>query len=261
MKHGLWIALACAALAGCAAQTGDGGPATLPNVDVVPDTETQARARVFTDLAAGYFVRGEYKIVLEELRKAIQVEPRFGPAYNLYGLVYMELGEDGLAEDNFRRALSLAPADSEAHNNFGWYLCTRKRYDEGLAEFAVAIRNPLYDKPEVAMSNAAQCAEMKGDLDLADANYTKALKLTPENVNVLLRFAGLHYKQARYEDARRLLERLSRLSGASPDSLWLGLLIERKLGNAEQEAGYAEQLRRLFPDSEPARRLKAGTYE
>ena len=31
---------------------------------------------------------------------------RYGPAYNVYGLIYMELAEDKLAEENFRRAIT-----------------------------------------------------------------------------------------------------------------------------------------------------------
>lgn len=245
-------------LAGCAAvPAGD-----LSGVAAVrPDSETSARARVFTDLAAGYFVRGQYKTVLEELRRAIQIDPQFGPAYNLYGLVYMALAEDALAEENFQRALKLDPNDSVAHNNYGWFLCTRGRYDAGMAEFATAIANPLYGQPDLAMANAGQCAERKGDLAEAENHYKKVLKLTPDNPSVTFRLADLHYRQGRLDEAGQLMGRLAQLAQLDAAALWLGVRIEHKRGDAVQESAYAQQLLRLFPDSRQTQGLKARQYE
>jgi len=56
------------------------------------------RARAFTELASAYYARAQYKVALDELRKAITADNRYGPAYNIYGLIYMELAEDKLAE-------------------------------------------------------------------------------------------------------------------------------------------------------------------
>lgn len=226
-----------------------------------PDSEIQQRARAFTDLATAYFERAQYKIALDELRKAIIADPRFGPAYNVYGMVYMELAEDKLAEENFRRALELDRKDSVAHNNYGWFLCTRGRYDEGLAQFTVAIQNPLYTAPEQAMANAGICAEMKGDLALAEANLTRALKLQPDNPKALIKLAGLNYRQGKYNETQRLLTRYNQVAPPTAESLWLNLRLERKQGDRAQEAAYGLQLRKRFPDSEEARRLQAGQYE
>lgn len=226
-----------------------------------PDSDIQQRARAFTDLASAYFQRAQYKIALDELRKAIIADPRFGPAYNVYGLIYMELAEDKLAEENFRRAIELDRRHSEAHNNYGWFLCTRGRYDEGLAQFATAIQNPLYASPEQAMANAGMCAEKKGDLILAEANLTRALKLQPDNPNALVKLAGLNYRKGKYNETQRLLTRYSELAPPTAESLWLNLRLERKLGDRAQEAAYGLQLRKRFPDSDETRALLAGRYE
>jgi type IV pilus assembly protein PilF len=195
------------------------------------------------------------------LRKAITSDNRFGPAYNIYGLIYMELTEDKLAEENFRRAIELDRSDSEARNNYGWFLCTRGRHDEGLEQFAVALRNPLYPQPERAMANAGLCAEMKGDLALAEANLLKSLKLQPDNPNTVLKLAGLNFRQGRLMETQRLLGRHAELAPPTAESLWLGVRLERKLGDRAQEAAYGLQLRKRFPDSNEARLLLAGQYE
>ena len=250
--------LAAALLAGCAQQPADSGSGVA---GTQVDSESRQRARAFTDLAGAYFSRAQYKVALDELRKAITADNRFGPAYNVYGLIYMELAEDKLAEENFRRAIELDRSDSEARNNFGWFLCTRGRYDEGLEQFSIALRNPLYAYPEQAMANAGLCAEKKGDLALAEANLLKSLKLQPDNPNTVLKLAGLNFRQGRIMETQRLLGRHAELAPPTAESLWLGVRPERKLGDRAQEAAYGLQLRKRFPDSNEARLLLTGQYE
>lgn len=253
-----WIVLAAAVLlTGCAAQpAGENG---VPNTQV--DSESRQRARAFTDLAHAYLLRGQYKIALDELRKAITADSRFGPAYDVYGLIYMELAEDRLAEENFRRAIELDRSDSEARNNYGWFLCTRGRHDDGLEQFSHALRNPLYAQPELAMANAGLCAERKGDLALAEANLVKSLKLQPDNPNTVIKLAGLYFRQGKLAETQRLLSRHAELAPPTAESLWLGVRLERKLGDRMQEAAYGLQLRKLFPGSEEEQRLRAGQFE
>ncbi|MDA8128384.1 MAG: type IV pilus biogenesis/stability protein PilW [Betaproteobacteria bacterium] len=253
MKKGLGVLVAVALLAGCAGQPLDGGGEA--------GSQSRERAKAFTDLAGAYYTRTQYKTALDELRKAITADSRYGPAYNIYGMIYMDLGEDKLAEDNFRRAIELDSKDSDAHNNYGWFLCTRGRYDEGLAQFSAAIRNPLYTQPELAMANAGLCAEKKGDIALAEANLAKALKLQPDSPNTVLKLAGLNFRQGRLTEAQRLLARHDELAPPSAESLWLGVRLERKLGDRAQEASYALQLRKRFPDSDEAQRMLTGRFE
>jgi len=249
-----WIVVGAALLAGCATQPGGG-------VGTDADDGGRERARAFTDLAGAYAARDQYKIALDELRKAVAADSSYGPAYNVYGQVYMELGEDALAEESFRRAIDLDRSDSGARNNFGRFLCARGRYDEGLQQFSLALRNPLYSQPEQAMANAGLCAEKKGDLALAEANLLKSLKLQPDNPNTVVKLAGLYFRQGRLLEAQRQLARHAELAPPTAESLWLGVRLERKLGDRAQEAAYGVQLRKRFPDSRETSLLLMGRYE
>ena len=74
------------------------------------DGEPAPSARSCTPIsAAGYYERGQMDVALEELNTAVKLDPNYAPAYNIYGLVYAMLGEDRKAEQNFERALQLAP--------------------------------------------------------------------------------------------------------------------------------------------------------
>jgi type IV pilus assembly protein PilF len=61
--------------------------------------------------------------------------------------------------------------------------------------------------------------------------------------------------------ARNYLNRVTQLVQASAEVLWLGLRVERQLGDRNAEASYALQLRNRFPDSAEARLLAAGKYD
>ncbi len=224
-------------------------------------SDAAQHAKTFTDLAAAYFQRGQFKVALDQVRKAISADNRYGPAYNVLGLIYMELAEDQLAEENFRKAVDLDRADSESHNNYGWFLCTRSRYDEALAQFTDALRNPLYATPEQALANTGLCSEKKGDLAKAEASFMKALKLQPDYPLAALSLARLYFRQGKLNDAERVLSHYHEVVPATAESLWLGVRLERKRGNKEQETNYATQLHKRFPDSTEDGLMTSGHFE
>ncbi|MCC7486128.1 MAG: type IV pilus biogenesis/stability protein PilW [Burkholderiales bacterium] len=252
-------AAACVALAGCAGQPG-GGDATLKPMTSTTGTETadQVRARVHTELAASYFELGNLPVALEEAKEALRSDANFGPAHNVLGLVYGALKEDRLAEASFQRALQVNALDSDANHNYGQFLCLRKREDEGIRHFLAAVRNPLYQGADGSYANAGVCARRKGDSAAAEGYFQLALKLRPGHPQALYNMADISYAKGDFEGARGYLARLTKVVRPNAEVLWLGVRIERRLGDRIAEASYATQLRKNFPDSREARALAAG---
>lgn len=209
----------------------------------------QVRAKLHTDLGAGYYERGQMDVALEELNLAIKIDPSYAPAYNISGLVYATLGEDQKAEQDFTRALQLAPGDSETRHNWGWYLCTHQRQRESLAEFEAAVRNPLYKAPEVALVNAGRCAQSIGDVASAESYYRRALAAQPGNPLASLGLAQLAYNAHRYDEARGWMRSVILMTSPPPDGLRLGVCIERKLGDRQAELSYISQLNNRYPNA------------
>ena len=157
-------------------------PATQPQLQQDPVTPRQ-RAEIHAELAAGYFERAQMDVALEELGIAERIDPGYPRIYNLYGLVYAAMGELPRAESQFRRAVELAPNDPDARHNLGWFLCTHGRARESIPEFEIAIRNPLYRTPEIALVNAGKCSASIGDVAAADAYLRRALQLRPTDAS------------------------------------------------------------------------------
>jgi type IV pilus assembly protein PilF len=219
------------------------------------------RARVRTELAALYYQRGNLNVALEELRLAVAADASYATAYGMFGLVYMELKENPLAQSNFERALGLAPEDPDINHNYGWFLCQTGREAESQAYFQRALRNPLYATPARTHTAAGTCALRHGDLRTAEDSLRRALAMDPNQPAALLQMAQLRYRQRSYVEARSLLQRHARLVEPTAESLWLGLRVERALGQRNAELSYANQLRRRFPASREAQALQRGQYD
>jgi len=243
------------AIAGCASPP-DGG--TRP--ETRPLSAENPRARVHTELAAGYYARGQYAVALQSLRTALEADAHYAPAYNILGLVHGELREDRQAEASFRRALELSPQYSEAQNNFGLFLCQRGRLDEAVAHFDAALANPLYATPERALVNAGACALEKGDLQRAERHFIGALRRAPNLALALQGMAEVNFRQQRLMAARAQLAQLSALGDLNAQALWLGIRVERELGDRAAERAYEAQLRRRFADSMQMQWLHTGQY-
>ena len=162
------------------------------------------------------------------------------------------LGENAKAEQNFQRALALAPQDSEARQNWGWYLCTHERVKESIPEFERAVANPLYKTPEIPLINAGRCSAMIGDARAAEGFFQRALVVAPGNEPAAYGLAMLAYRAARYDDARRWMKAI-RQTNLPPEALYLGMCVERKLGDRQAETSYTAQLRNRYPDSAEAK--------
>ena len=191
---------------------------------------------------------------------AIEADSNYGPAYNVLGLVQMELKEDTAADRSFQQALVINPNDSEANNNYGWFLCNRGREKEAIAYFLAAVRNPLYQTPELAYTNAGVCSLKLGNDKEAESYLLQALKLRPGQPRALQALAEIYYRRGDYSGTKQLVGRFLEVAQPTPEVLWLGVLSARQLGDRNGEASYGTQLRRRFPDSKEALALKSGTY-
>ena len=255
----IWMAML---LAGCTATGGGSGQGAQQAVSAQPpENDQQQRAKVHTELGSLYMLDGRAAIALEEARIALAVDPNYAPAYNLLGLTHMMLNETRLAEDNFQKALRLAPGDPEISNNFGWFLCQNGREQQSLGYFMAAAKNPLYTTPTKPYTNAGVCALRLKDDKAAEDYLLTALRLSPTNTQALFWLADIAYRKGRQSEARQWLTDIEKMMEPTAEVIWLALRIERKLGNREAEARYASQLRRRFPGSPEQRQLSQGQYE
>ncbi|HEX9396551.1 MAG TPA: type IV pilus biogenesis/stability protein PilW [Burkholderiales bacterium] len=253
-------ALLLALAAGCST-TPEGPTTATGGTQAGESTDPRNRARVHTELASLYYARGNMSVALDELRVAVAADQSYAPAHAMFGTVYMSLRENKLAQSSFERAVSLAPTDPDINHNYGWFLCQNARAPESIRYFQQAVKNPLYPTPWRSYSAAGVCTQMTGNIKDAEDYFQRALRLEPDEPTALLALGLIRYRQAKFDESRRLVSRYNKLVAPSAESLWLALRVERKLGERVAEQSYANQLRRRFPSSPEFGALQRGEYD
>ncbi|MEK8020946.1 MAG: type IV pilus biogenesis/stability protein PilW [Candidatus Parabeggiatoa sp.] len=217
--------------------------------------EDKKSADINVQLGVEYMRRGRNDIALSRLKKALNHCHYSGDAHNAIAVLYGRLGMAEEAEPHYQQAIALMPEAADIHNNYGQFLCQKSQWDEAHKHFLKAIENPVYRTPEIPYTNAALCALQHKDYATAETYLHKALQKNSKFPRALYKMAHLRYEQKRDKKAREYLQRCLKVAKHTPETLWLGIRIERRLNNRDAEATYALLLRKNFPDSEATRLL------
>ena len=92
----------------------------------------------------------------------------------------------------------------------------------------------------------------QGRSDVAESYFRSALENNPKIAVTLIQMAQLSYETPNYLSARAYLQRYLEVSSHTAKSLWLGINIERELGDKNALSSYTLLLKNKFPDSKEA---------
>ncbi len=238
-----------AILMACAGGTGrvGAGVADLPTEsDITPD---QRRAFLRLELASGYFANGQNAVALDEVKQAIALNPQSADAYSLRGLIYNRLGEPELAEDSFKRALAMKPNAAAIQHNYGVFLCQQSRWAESQMWFGKALAAPGYGERLKTWTTQGLCQRKAGALADARDSMLRAFEMDPANPTAGYYLALLMAETGEWSRSQFYLRRLHASGALTPESLWLAIKAERRVGDANTLAVLATQLRTQFPKS------------
>lgn len=231
--------------------SGCGSMKSVQDEDYIPDKA----ATINLQLGIAYMNRNDNPTAMTRLKKAVRLDPNYADAHNALAILYERLGQDEFAGQHYEIAMALKPDDSSVQNNYGQYLCRKGFPEQAEQRFLSAIDNPLYQQPEIPYTNAGMCAMRNQQLDKAEDYFHKALTHNPNLTAALYQIAQVAYEKKRYQEAHDYLARYLAIAKHNPQTLWLGIRIERALHNKDTEASYAMLLRSQFPDSEETQLL------
>ena len=231
------------------------GCVTTTEVDHRPPEEPEEAAQINAQLGAEYLRQGKLDLAQEKLEKAIEQDPQLADAHTWLALVYDQLGETDKAEKHYQRTLRLEPGVATALNQYGAFLCRHEREKESVRYFEQAAKDRRYKTAEVALTNAGVCLLRVSDEEAAELRFRQALAINPRFQDALWHMSRLSFEKQDYLHARAFLERFSEVGTMSPAALWLGVRLERQLGDADAAERYAQRLQQEFPESDEARLL------
>ena len=224
--------------------------------DLSSDFPTPQPEKIFEShkkLGVAYLRERDYEKALARLDKAKEQKADDPVLENLYALVYQETGEHEKAEEHYRHALRLQSDHPQVLNNYGQFLCMRKRYEEAEQMFYSVLESPVYENPEITYTNLGICAHEQGDSPRAAGYLQQALSLKPGIPQALLLLCRIEWEKHNLTKARKLLREYQRDHMHTAESAWLGIQIEQVLGDKDALASYSLLLEKKFGDSEYAR--------
>lgn len=223
-----------------------------------PDVRRRVSLRL--QLAVEYYQAGQLKSALEEVRQVLLIAPDTASAYNLRGLIQMDMSDNEHAEQNFQQALKLEPKNSDILNNYAWFLCQTNREKESVGLFERVYNDKMYATPEKAMINAGVCSLRLKDIRNAERYFQLAVQEQPNNPSANANLAKVYYDKAQYDKARVHIQRVLKEEIFAADVLWLAIKIDSKLGDQNSVAGLGTQLRRRHPNSKEYAMFQKGAF-
>lgn len=226
------------------------------------ETEQMRRVRIRTELAGAYFGQGQHATALDEVKRALTVDPQHVPALSLRGMIYAAMSEYELAEASLREALRLKPDDADTLHNHGWFLCQRRRFDEARRQFEAAMAVPQYRGQARTLLAAGLCEARAGELQTAQIILQRSFDLEPGNPATSFNLAEVMMRRGELERAFYHVQRLNQTPElVRPETLWLAIRIQqrRNLPASVEELG--GQLRTRFPTSREAAAFDQGRFD
>jgi type IV pilus assembly protein PilF len=105
------------------------------------------------------------------------------------------------------------------------------------------------------------CQARAGKSEVAERTLAKAYELDAGNPIVGYNLANLLFARGDMPRAQFYIRRLNNSELANAESLWLGIKVERKLGDKLAMAQLADQLKKRFPRSREMTSFEKGSFD
>lgn len=231
----------CAVLTGCVTQT-----ETVFTEPASPEDALEKRVA----LARQYIGQGNWDAAKRNLKVASELDDSNPEVFEAFALVYQSTGESELAEENFRRAISLDKKFSRARNNYAAFLYGQERYREAEAQLLEVVKDTLYNARPQAFLNLGLCRLRLFDERGAEEAFLRTLAMQRDNTVALLEVAQLRLDAGDSRNASLYYDKYRELvRQQSARALWLGVRLARATGDADALGSYSMALRNRYPES------------
>jgi Tfp pilus assembly protein PilF len=179
-----------------------------------PNPEDIKKSDVHNRLAESYLTKQQFNEAFVELQKALKLNPDNKETLNYLGYVSTQFGNNKDAIAYYKRAISVDPNYSEAHNNLGVAYAEIEEWDNAISSFQSALRNPVYRTPASAYFNLGYVLYKKGEFVEAKDSLKESLVRNPTSPRAFY-FLGLVYTELGDND--EAIENFSNAVGILPE--------------------------------------------
>lgn len=223
---------------------------TLAACAVNTDSRAYRIADVNLKLGIGYLEQNNLRDARRVLEKALESYYNHGEVHSVLAVVYEKLYMFDEAGSLYESAISLQSDNGAVYNNYGGFLCRQKKFKDADYYFRKAMKFRAYEALGQVYENAGICQSRINNSEQAEQYFREALKIHPKLAHSLLGMAKIMFGKKHYLSTRAYLQRYEEVSKHNSQSLFLGIQVERHLGDPVAENRYAKLLRSEFPDSQ-----------
>lgn len=193
-----------------------------------------------------FFARQEYDAAIAEYKRAVEINPQFGAAWNSMGYAARAAGRFDEAEQSFRRYIDVLPNEPNPVDSYAEFLMKRGRFDESIVQYRKALEvDSTFTASDVGIANNQMFLE-QGDAarQTLDALYAKAPNDGVRR-QALLWKAAAYFHEGNRAQAMRVLEERRGIAEKTGD--WLSVANDDVLiGRTLLDTGDAGKAERLF---------------
>lgn len=235
-----WPLVLCLLLAGCVTETND---------RLAQNKDPQKAVKAYVEAGMRYMQRNQMENAHRTLTRAYDIAPNDPAVNNALALFFSMEGDKAQTEKHYKRAISSDATFSQARNNYAAFLFKEERYKDAIAQLEKVTTDYRYERRFTAFENLGLCYLKVGETEKAEKAFNRALKLNPSMPVALLELAQIHFDKGDHVTAYGYLTSHEKLVRPSPRQLWLGIRLQRILGDQNRLASYELALRNMFPGS------------
>ncbi len=236
-------------LSGCAAPQSD---SVAVNKNTV---SSEGALQAYTTLGLQYLQTGDSVNAKSAVQKALDINPKYAPAFNALGLVFQVEGEIALAEQYYKRAIEQEPDSAMFHNNYGAFLFSEKRYQQACVELAKATEDPFYNNRSQTFENLGRCYQEVGRNDVAIHAFERSLKTGGIRPLALVELSDIYLSTGNVLKAEEYFSQFTEMVNSkrvnhSSKSLWVGIRLARENHKVSLATTYTLLLKNMYPESD-----------
>jgi TolB-like protein/class 3 adenylate cyclase/cytochrome c-type biogenesis protein CcmH/NrfG len=199
---------------------------------------TLSEPHTFLAFVAWYF-DWNWSAAEEEYKRALALAPNSVVAHQFYGLSLSAArpAREGIAE--LRKAVDLDPLSPEANSFLGMALYYAHRYAEAIAQFRATLEmEPNYSLAHLWLGNSYV---QNGELERGLAEIRRAKELDPHNPDVMSGLGHAYAVAGDRDAAQRVIEELQQQSQANYVSPYYFALIYAALGDTDRAFAFLDR--------------------
>ena len=218
------------------------------------------------DYALAYYRRGNFmlnykvgpakvlmykpEVAVDDLKKAIEIDPKLSDAYVSLGMAYYQMNMTDEATAEFEKAVEVDPNNYRAHIYLAQDYATAEKYDKVIVHLSKAVEIDS-SNPQVLKQLGGMLLKYgtEGDVIKAREILEKAVKLIPDDPEVLMNYGYTLYLASRFNEAVTNLKKALEIQPNYPEANYNIALSYSRLGEYTLARQHWEKVIEQAPDT------------